>query len=357
MYSFLLRREISGDTVHPCYFFYGEEMYLAEEFIQDLKDGLISPEGQEYNVETFNLEERSWMDVMDTARTVPFFFSSWRILVVSIPPGRGERFSSGEEKVIKAYFSSPPSHTVLVILFHGKLKKASPLLKLFLSFPPGLALIKELKPLRDRALLGWIDRKLSALDKDATPEARSRLVELAGNSLSRLSRELEKVASYVGEKRIIEPDDINAVSGWVKSYYEWEILDALEKADFRKTLHVLENLFKEGARPESVLGLIAKFFRDIFQAKIWLMEKRKNKRAVFRELRPHIPERFGDFYAEKFRDFFSVVEKIPLDMLKRYLSQLAEIDVKIKTSDLTAQTLIEGFLFGYCRDRKALKAI
>ena len=151
-------------------------------------------------------------------------------------------------------------------------------------------------------------------------------------------------------------DDVNAVSGWIRSFHEWEIVDNLEKADFEKGLIVLDNLFRESVRPEFILGLTAKFFRDLFLAKLWIREKEKDKKAIFKELRPQIQERFDNFYATKFRDFFSLVDRISMSDLNFLLSELNEIDLKIKTTDLSGQTLLEEFLFNYCQMRKGVRA-
>jgi DNA polymerase III delta subunit len=352
VYSFFLRKEIDEKSIHPCYFLYGEEPFLAEEFVKDLQKSLISPDQQDYNIEKYSLEDHSWMEIMDGARTLPFFFYSWRIILVSLPVGKGERLSSTEEKVIKDYFSSPSTQTIMVVVYPSKLKRNASIFRLFSSFPSSLVYVKELKPLKERALFGWMERKLSSLQKRATQDAIGRVAELAGSNLASLNNELEKISSFIGEKKIIELDDVNAVSGWIKSFYEWEIVDGLEKAELKKSLMVLDHLFKEGERPEFILGLIAKFFRDVFLAKLWLREKEKDKKAIFKELRPQIQERFGNFYTEKFRDFFSLVESIPMEDLARWLSELREIDLKIKSSDSSAQTLLEEFLYGYCQLRR-----
>jgi DNA polymerase III delta subunit len=357
VYSFLLKKEIDEKALHPCYFLYGEESFLAEEFLGELKRVLISPGDQDYNIEKFDLEDHSWLEIMDLARTVPFFFSSCRLIVVNIPLGKGEKLSSTEEKIIKDYFSSPSSQTVLVVIYPTRLRRGAPLFRLFSSLPSSMVFVKELKPLKDRALSSWMERKLSSLGKIATHEAMARLAELTGNNLARIRHEFEKITAFVGEKRIIELDDVNSVSGWVKSFYEWEITDSLERADFEKGLLVLDNLFKEGMRPEYVLGITVKFFRDIFLAKLWLKEKEMDKKAIFRELRPQIQERFGDFYTTKFKEFFALVDIISMKALKFLLNKLEEIDLKIKTSDLSAQTLLEGFLFDYCQLRRGAKTI
>jgi len=343
--------------MRPCYFLFGEETYLAEEFIREIKTELISPEDQDYNIEKFNLENDSWMEILDLARTVPFFFSSRRIIVVNIPMSKAARLSPNQEKILREYLSAPSSHTIMVIILAGRVRKSARILKIFSSFPSSAVSMMELKPLKTKALFIWIDKELLSLGKGATSDAKARLVELIGNDLARIHHEIEKIAAYVGEKKVIERDDVNSVSGWIKSFYEWEVGDSLEKADYEKGLLVLDSLFRESVRPEYILGLVAKFFRDIFLAKLWLKEQEMDKKAIFATLKPQIKERFGNFYTTKFREFFLLVDKFPMKVLKHLLAELEQIDLKIKTSDLSAQTMLEGFLFDYCQFRRKKKVI
>ena len=345
-------KEIKEETLIPCYFFYGEETFLAWEFINELKEALISPEDQDYNVERFNLEDNSWAEVIDSARALPIFISPWRIIVVEVPKGRQESLSSREKSILKDYFSSPPSKTVIVIVLSGKIKKNTSLFKFFSSLSSAVARLKELRYLKDKALYAWMDKKFLSQGKTAALEAKIKLQELTGNDLRRASNEIEKLITFAGEKKVIELDDVNQVCGWVKTFFEWEIADSLGKADFERSFIVLNSLFKEGVKPEYILGSMAKFFRDIFLAKLLLKEKSMDRKAIFKELRPHIQEKFGNFYASKFKEFFSLVEKFSMRDLNRVLAELEEVDLKMKTTSLTPKTLLESFLFDYCSPRK-----
>ncbi|NIO48543.1 MAG: DNA polymerase III subunit delta [Candidatus Aminicenantes bacterium] len=345
-------KEIKEENLVPCYFFYGEETFLAWEFANELKEALISPDIQDYGVERFNLEDNSWAEVIDSARALPIFISPWRIIVVEVPKGKKENLSSGEESILKDYFSSPPSKTVIIIVFSGKIKKNTSLFKFFSSISSAVVSLKELKYLKEKALYAWMDKKFLTQGKTAELEAKIKLQELVGNDLRRVSNEIEKLITFVGEKKVIELDDVNQVSGWVKTFFEWEIADSLGKADFERSLIVLNNLFKEGVKPEYILGSMAKFFRDIFLAKLLLKEKSMDRKAIFKELRPHIQEKFGNFYASKFKEFFSLVEKFSMRDLSRVLAELEEVDLKMKTTSITPQTLLESFLFDYCALRK-----
>jgi DNA polymerase III delta subunit len=181
--NFLLSNEINEESILSCYFFHGEETFLAHQFIQELRKVLISPDVQDYNLERFNLEDNSWMEIIDVARTASFFFSSRRIIIVEAAKGKKEALSPMEKRILKDYFSSPSSQTVVVIVFSGKIRKESPLFKFFSSLPSSAVKVKELRPLKEKALLAWMDKKLLGLGKGATPEAKKRVEELVGSDL------------------------------------------------------------------------------------------------------------------------------------------------------------------------------
>ncbi len=348
-------KEIREETLVPCYFFYGEENFHAYQFVDKLKEILISGEAQDYNIERFGLEDNSWAEIIDTARTIPLFLTPRRLVVVEVPQGKRETLSQKETDILKEYFSSPSSKTVIVIIYSGRLKRSTSLFKFFSSLSSSVASLIEMKPLKYKSLMTWMDRTFSSKGKTATFEAKKRLEDLAGNDLRRLNSEIEKLTIFLDEKKVVELDDVNQVSGWVRTFPEWEIADSLGKADLTQSLIVLNNRFREGIRPEYILGTMVKFFREIFLAKLMLKEKNTDKKAIFKELKPLIPEKFRDLFNEKYREFFSLVERIPMKDLKHFLGELEKVDLKIKTTDSNPKALMESFLFDYCDLRQKKK--
>ena len=356
MYSFLLNKDINEKTIVPCYFLYGEEIFLAEQFVENVKASLIPPEDEHFHIEKFRLGECSWMDVFDAARMVPFFMTSWRIIVVEIPIGNIDSLTPAEEKIFRDYFISPLAQTVIIIILPIKIHKYNPLYKLVSSLTTDFICIKEIKPLKKKQAQIWIDKRLSSLEKPATPEAKTRIFDMVGSDLGRLNSELEKIVTFVNEKNVIELDDVNQVSGWANPFLEYEIDNCLEDMAYDRSLIVLNELLnKEGLRPEYVLGRITGFFRNLLLAKLWLKENTKDKKAIFKEIKPHIQEKFGTFYTQRFRVFFSLTDRLSLADISTYIKELREIDLKIKTSDVSPQILIEGFLFRYCVMKPVLK--
>jgi DNA polymerase III delta subunit len=351
----LLEDSVAAESLASCYFFFGEETFLASQFVNKLKAMLIDPNNQDFCVERLSLKDHSWGDVLDTARTVPFLFSTQRLIVVDLSGKREEDLTALEQTLLKEYLASPSPQSILFIIFTGNIKRSSPIVKFFASFPSSVVHVEEVKPLRGRALFGWIDKRFHELGKIAPPETKRRIIEIVGSDLGRLYSEIEKIDTFVIEKKVIEVDDVNEVSGWFKTYAEWEMTDSLERADYDQCVRVLDNLFNEGTKPEYILGVIVRFFRNTLMAKLWLKEKEKDKKEIFRELKPQIKEKFGSFYTTKFRQFFDMIEGINEKDLTVLLKELEDVDLTFKTSGLSLQTLLEGFLLEYCRLRGRLR--
>jgi len=374
VFSPLLNAELREDSLSACYFFYGEEMFLADQFVDHLRQTLAGSSGEDFHIERFYLDETTWMDVIDTARTAPFLFHSWRVIVVRMPerkPGgdkggwkKGDadeeevktvRFlSESDQKILRDYCAEPPARTVVVVLMPGKVRKNDTAVRFFSSLPKSAVLVKELKPLYLSEAMRWVDRRAQSLGKSLTEAAKARLLEIVGPDLRLLGNELDKLAVFVGDRRGIEEDDVNEATGRLRSFEAYELDEALTSADFARGVTVLGNLFAEGERPEVIVSRLATYFRNVLTAQAWLREKNLSKDEIFQHFFPYIKPAQGDFYRKKFAAFFSIVEGLSRSGLNSVLRELAKADVKIKTSDADERTALEIFLKEYAllRGRK-----
>jgi DNA polymerase-3 subunit delta len=374
VFSPLFNAELRGESLAACYFFFGEEMFLADQFVDQLRETLAGPEGEDFHVDRFYLEETKWMDVIDAARTAPFLFHSWRVILVRIPERKagGEKggwkkgdadvdeaktvrfLSVADQKILREYCAEPQTRTVLVVLMAGKVRKNDTVVKFFFSLPKPAVVVKELKPLYPGQLMAWADRKAQSLGKSLTPAAKDRLLEIVGSDLRLLENELGKLAVFVGDRRGIDEDDVNQATGWLRSFEVYELDDVLASGDFGRGVTVLGNLFAEGERPEIILGRMATYFRNVLEAQTWLREKSLSRDEIFQHFFPYIRPVQSDLHSRKFKEFFSVVDGLSRQALHVVLRELAKADVKIKTSDADERTALEIFLKEYAllRGRK-----
>lgn len=360
MFSRVLGENLLEESLSSGYFFYGEETYFAERFVRDLQALLIPPDAGDFRLDLFYLDETNWADILDAARSMPFLFSPWRIIIVKVPERKpdsdkgGEKeakpVSAMEEKLLKAYFASPSSRTLMVVILPGKIRKDHSLVRVFSSLPG--VVVRELRPLRADQVRSWMEEKARSVGKALTKDAARRLLEIVGCDLRLMDNEIEKLAVYVDDRKTIDADDVNQATAWVKDFDSYELNNALEKADLRECLIVLDNLFKAGIRPEQILYRLVGFFRDVLMAQTQLREKDVDKKTIFKRVFPYIQEIFGKLYQEKYAGFFLLVEGIRESDLAGLLEELENVDIRIKSSDAEAQRLFEVFLYKYCRLRK-----
>lgn len=357
MAHFFQTKPKNKEEIKSCYFFYGEEVFFAYEYIESLKQILFNTKEEESNVEKFLLGEHTWIDVIDTARTVPLLFSQNRIIIAEYSKsksgaqsGKRRALSNIDKELIQEYLQAPAAGTTLIVIFPDKVKKDNSLIKFFSGLSSGNVCVAEMRSFWDSELLLWLDAKAAAEGKTISPDAKRRLVELIGNAPALLAKELEKILIYIDKKSKVEIGDVEQVTMALKVYSEWEISDSLARADFAASVRILDELInKESISPAYILGVIAKFFRDILMAKLGLEQKKADRKAIFKELYPNIPERFRQLYDRKFRELFSLVDYLSWEQLNSILGALREVDLKMKTTGESPQILLEGFLFESCR--------
>jgi DNA polymerase III subunit delta len=357
------------------YLFFGEEEYLAEEFIADLKRVLVDSSGGEVHLTRLDLDDAKWRDVLDTARTAPFLFEPWRAIVVRVPEpksgsdrgadrkagadgkdGRGSKYLCvTDQKVLKEYFADPPSRTIIVVIRSGRVRRDDAFVRFFQSLPKTAMSVTAMKRLNPAALMRRADEKARALGKSLTEGARKRLFEFLGQDLRLMMNEISKLAVFVGDKKGIEEGDVDQATAGQRSFQAYELDDALAAADFTKGAAILAELYAEGERSEVIVGRLAGFFRNVLAAQTWLREKSRIKDEIFQAFFPYISKNFGDLYRRKYEDFFGVVEGLDPAELNALLAKLRQLDRTIKTTsskDAGEKILVETFLREFCLARK-----
>ncbi len=364
------------EALLPGYFFYGEEDFLAEEFIEALERLLSASSGGELHLARFGLDEAHWGDIVDAARTAPFLFEPWRVIVVRIPErksgaDRGKAKGPDEEsrgpkhltaldqRILKDHFADPPSRTVIVVIMAGRVRRDDPMVRFFATLPKTVLAMTEMKRLTEYRLMQRADEKARALGKTLTEGARKRLFDLLGQDLRLMMNEIATLAVFVGDKKGIDEGDVDEATAGQRSFQVYELDDALAAADFARAAAIVQEHFAEGEAPEILLGRMAGFFRNVLAAQTWLREKSRTKDEIFQGFFPSISKTYADLYRRKYEDFFGVVEGLTPGELNALLAKLRELDRTLKTTsakDAAAKILFETFLreFSLARKKKTI---
>jgi DNA polymerase-3 subunit delta len=335
------------EDVLPAYVFYGADLFPARKFARELREALSDSPDEPAHVESFNLTDRRWREVLDTAKTLPFFFSPWRILAVEGKGAGQEGLSNAEATILGEYFASPAPKTTIILMFQGPLHKTKPLGKALWALPSSVVRFVEITQMKDKDLKPLVEERFAALGKRPTPEAVDRILDVTGSDIARIDSEINKLDIYLGPRTTVEADDVSALSS-VKSFHYWELNAALESGDIEKTLVIINSQFDKGEAPELILAVLSGFFRDLLLAKSGLREGRDPK-DVFREVKPQISEKFGGFYQKMLGEYLGLLDRIKDKDLLGWLTELQEMDRKLKSTDVSPKEMIQVFVVSYGR--------
>jgi DNA polymerase-3 subunit delta len=82
----------------------------------------------------------------------------------------------------------------------------------------------------------------------------------------RLKTELEKLATYVADRKLIRRQDVSALVVSEKTATVWELADLLAGRQQKKALEFLDRLLRDGEEPLQMLGALTWMYRKLIEA-------------------------------------------------------------------------------------------
>jgi DNA polymerase-3 subunit delta len=96
--------------------------------------------------------------------------------------------------------------------------------------------------------------------------AAEDLAEFVAADLMRLKTEIDKLATYVAEKKLIRRLDVSALVISEKTTTVWELADLLASRQGKKALEFLDRLLRDGEEPLQMLGALTWMYRKLIEA-------------------------------------------------------------------------------------------
>ena len=164
------------------------------------------------------------------------------------------------EGLAQAISAMPP--TTLLIFADGQAAPANPLLKALGE----VSQVRSLPAPSGQELARWI--KEAAQEKSAaiSPAAINVLVDMLGNDLWALDRELEKLSVYAWE-RTIEESDVSALVSQVREANIFNAVDAMIEGRQRDAMSLLQQLRDDGRDPSYIIAMVQRQLRLLALAK------------------------------------------------------------------------------------------
>ena len=121
-----------------------------------------------------------------------------------------------------------------------------------------------------------VDEHLARHGLTITPDALNKMYERSGKDIRRIHSELEKIVTFIGERRQIKVQDVDELFLDFHEAMFFDFLTILRTADIRKCLPALYDNLKIVAHPLQTLAAIASEFRKLIAARELLFSELKN---------------------------------------------------------------------------------
>ena len=324
--------DIKGGTIHPIYFFMGEEAYYIDKLTEYIEDAILTEDEKGFNQSVVYGKDVSIEEVISSARRYPMMAERQVVIVKE-----AQELSRTIDK-LESYAENPQPTTVLVFAYKYKtLDKRKKITKLL----DKSGVVFESKKLYENQVGDWIKRVLSGKGYTIEPKAAAMLVEFLGNDLSRINNELEKLAIILPKGSMITPNIIEDNIGISKDYNVFELRKAIGERDQLKAYKIAD-YFSQNPKDNPLVmttGLVFGFFSQILQYH-GLKDKSPANAAKILRVNPYF-----------MKDYDIALRNYPMKKVSSIVATLRDIDIKSKgvganaipQSDLLKEMLVKIF--------------
>ena len=272
------RADLDAGALGTVYIFHGEESYLREYYLNQMRSQLV-PEGfEEFNYHRLEGKGVTAQLLQELCEAMPMMAQRTMVQIVDL-----DLFKMNEEQRsgVISLLEDFPDYCCLVLVYDQVEYKPNKTYKKLCTALDKTAQVVKFEEQSQSEILKWVSRRFKATGHTIDAPTAEHLIFTCGSLMNGLIPEIAKIASYARDERITKAD-IDAVAAPVLEAQVFEMTNAVSKGDFDKSAEVLGSLLKLQEEPFMILALIGKELRKLHTARIaldtgkdkfWLMEQ------------------------------------------------------------------------------------
>ena len=271
------KADLSAGTVGCAYIFYGEESYLREYYLGELRKKLVPAGFEEFNYHRLEGKDLTVQALTEMAEAMPMLSERTLIVVTDF-----DIFKLGEEQREKltALLDDVPPYCCMVFVYDTVAYKPNKTMKKLCKAIGDHVQAVEFRAQDSNDLIAWIARRFRALDKEIDRQTAEYLIFTCGGLMTGLVPEISKIAAYAKGKAITQKD-IDDVADPVLSAEVFRLSDAVLQGNYDLAASILGDLLKMQTEPIMILAALGSQLRRIYTARLaidsgkdkyWLME-------------------------------------------------------------------------------------
>ena len=231
----------------------GEEEFYIDNITNLFIENVLSEEEKQFNLNVLYGKESSVDQIISICKKYPLN-STYQIVLVKEAQDLSRSFDGFTD-----YFKNPLTSTILIINYkHKSIDKR----KSFFKVLQKNAKVFESKKLYDNQVQNWITDNVQGAGFSIDRKSAILINEHLGNSLSKISNELEKLFEIKKKEKIIELTDIEKYIGISKEFNNFELRRALGEKNYNKAYQIAQ-YFTENPSSKPLVVSISVIF-DFF---------------------------------------------------------------------------------------------
>ncbi len=317
--------DIKNKSFKHIYLLYGQESYLIRGYRKTLTQAL-RPDDSDINITHLKDSQCSESAIIEAADTMPFFASS-RLIVCE----DGGLFNK-KCPTLTEYIKSLPE-TAYLIFTEKKVDKRTSLYKAVQKHGD----VEELNLPDERALYGWISKRTKNANLSMNSQAWQMFYNRAGDSMDRMSNEIDKLISYCQGQEAITEEDISVCCPAVAEDRIFEMLEFIAKKDSTGAMNAYRDLLLRKEEPLKIIAILRSQFIKLLVVKE-MTDRREPDSVIARSagIRPYFIRK-NQMLAGNFR----------MEELRQLIKDAGNVEARIKTGLIDPQIGVEIIMMKY----------
>lgn len=306
--------DIRSGKFKPVYLLMGEEPYYSDLILKALDSNVLKTEARDFNFTLVYGSDTDAGQIVSLCRRYPVE-SPRQLIIVR----EAQQLSSLE--ALEMYLNSPVNETVLALAFTNKtVDKRSG----FYKKARGSAEILETFALDEWKIPAWIIDYVKDKGYEIDQDAAQLMAQYTGNSLRKISLEIEKLFKGIDGKRITSKD-IEVNIGISREFNAFELCKAIGEKNRERSFSIAE-VFGDNPKKfpiQMTLGAMFYYFNQLLKAEALQM---RDKMPFFQAA-----QQCGMFgFREK--EYESASRNFPLIKTMAVIAYTKECDLKSKSA-------------------------
>lgn len=326
-----LKQELREGRVREVYLFWGEEVFLIQEAIRQIKQVCLDERSAELDYKYLDGRDGSgkidWAELFNEAR-MPSFFSERRLILIRA----SQLFLNGKvdekhESAIESILDGKATGATFIFWEDSIDQRKVRVKKL-----PESVFREEFSVLEQSDLSAWIRAYLKRYDLKISSTATDYLIELCERRLLLLSQELKKLSLYARDEEItqLEMSDVERLCPLSLTHSVFEIFDVIARKETDRVIELYRELRQNKEAAQSILIRLAGQLKHLMMASS--------------AGRPEILAEEAGVHPYRSRQLCLQAKAFRLEELKRFYTACLVCDEGIKTGKVQEDLALEQLL-------------